>query len=287
MVLTIAKRVAGQLVVYVLLAGIALYLFVPLYWALATALKPDAEAIASPATFFPRQLTLDHFRAVFRNASLMRSVLNSLVVAIGTTLLSLLIGTFAAFALSKLRFRFRTPTLYLVLAMTTFPAISLLSGLYRLYGFVLAAALPWFEFPTQLLLIALNLIFALPFAVWTLTYFFRGLPDSLLQAARIDGASALQVIGLVVLPLAAPALVSAGLIIFVTTWNEYLFALTFTAFDPGAQTVPVAMQGYYGLGVPIGNLLAAALVVTLPTLLPVLVFQRRISAGLTAGALKE
>lgn len=283
MALTTAKRLAGQL------AAIALYLFVPLYWALTTALKPDTEAIASPATFFPRQLTLEHFRAVFRNELFMRSVLNSLVVAIGTTMLSLLIGTFAAFALSKLRFRFRTPTLYLVLAMTTFPAISLLSGLYRLYGFVQAmgAALRWFDFPTQLLLIVLNLIFALPFAVWTLTYFFRGLPDSLLQAARIDGASALQAIGLVVLPLAAPALVSAGLIIFIMTWNEYLFALTFTAFDPGAQTVPVAMQGYYGLGVPIGDLLAAALVVTLPTLLPVFVFQRRISAGLTAGALKE
>jgi trehalose/maltose transport system permease protein len=283
------KRILHQLGFYMLIAVIALYILFPIYWALVTALKPNAEAIASPATWFPHRLTFEHFQTIFNNEILMRSMLNSFIVAGATTLLSLFVGSFAAFALGKLRFRFRKITLYIILAMTTFPAISLLSGLFSLYQYarVLDEALGWLTIPSQVLLVALYMIFALPFTIWTLTYFFKGLPDSLVQAARIDGANPFQVLYFVMIPLAAPALVSAGLITFITAWNEYLFALTFTLQEPDSRTIPVAITVYYGLGVPLGEVMAVAIIVMVPTLVLVIVFQRRISAGLTVGALKE
>jgi trehalose/maltose transport system permease protein len=279
----------GLLAFYVLILVIALYILFPIYWAFITALKPNAEAIASPATWFPHRLTFEHFQTIFNNEILMRSMLNSFVVAGATTLLSLFVGSFAAFALGKLRFRFKKITLYIILAMTTFPAISLLSGLFSLYQYTRALdeALSWLTIPSQVLLVALYMIFALPFTIWTLTYFFKGLPDSLLQAALIDGANPLQVLYFVMIPLTTPALVSAGLITFITAWNEYLFALTFTLQEPHSRTIPVAITQYYAPGVPSGEVMAAAIIVMIPTLVLVVIFQRRISAGLTVGALKE
>lgn len=282
------RKILQDVVFYILIFLIALYLLFPFYWALITALKPTQEAFNLPATWFPKHPTLEHFRAIFRDENLMRSLLSSTVVAGSTTLLSLLVGSFAAFALGKLRFRFRRAVLYIILAMTTFPAVSLLSGLFPLYLLIrrIDEALPWLEISAQTILVVIYLVFALPFTIWVLTHFFRSIPDELLQAARVDGANPLQILWQVLLPLALPALVSAGLITFITAWNEYLFALTFTLQQPGSSTVPVAITEYYNLGVPIGQVMAAALVVMLPTVLLVLIFQQRISAGLTAGAIK-
>jgi trehalose/maltose transport system permease protein len=282
------RKVLQDVESYILIFLIFLYLVFPIYWALNTALKTEREAISLPATWLPRQPTLDNFRNVFQNENLMRSLFSSAGVAGLTTLLSLLVGSFAAFALGKLRFRFKTAILYVVLAMTTFPAISLLSGLFPLYLILknLDDALPWLTIPAQAILVIIYLVFALPFTIWVLTYFFRSIPDELLQAARVDGANPLQMLWHVLLPLAVPALVSAGLITFITAWNEYLFALTFTLQQPGSSTVPVAITEYYRLGTPIGQVMAAALVVMVPTVLLVIVFQQRIAEGLTAGAIK-
>jgi trehalose/maltose transport system permease protein len=281
-------KVLGQVAFYFLILLIAVYILFPFYWAFITALKTEREAFSLPATWFPQQPTLNNFRVVFSDKGLMRSLLSSTVVAGATTLISLLIGSFAAFALGKLRFRLRTPTLYTVLAMTTFPAVSMLSGLFPLYLGVrrLGEALPWLRVPVHAILVVVYLVFALPFTIWVLSYFFKGIPDSLLQAARVDGANPLQILWHVLLPLSTPALVSAGLITFITAWNEYLFALTFTLQEPGSSTVPVAITQYYNLGVPIGQVMAAALVVMVPTVLLVIIFQKRITAGLTAGAVK-
>ena len=146
--------------------------------------------------------------------------------------------------------------------------------------------LPWFDLPIAGLLVAFYMIFTLPMAVWLLTYFMQSLPDELFEAARIDGASAFQMFWLVLLPLLAPALVSVGLLTFIAAWNEYLFALTFTLQEPGLSTVPVAMSTYEALGTPIGQVMAAALLVTLPIIVVTTVFQKRIVAGLAAGAVK-
>jgi trehalose/maltose transport system permease protein len=272
------RKIIREVAFYLLIFLIAVYLLFPFYWALITALKTENEAFSLPATWFPTAPTLDNFRNVFQNQLLMGSLLSSTIVAGSTTLVSLLVGSFAAFALGKLRFRFRKSLLYIILAMTTFPAVSLLSGLFPLYLRVrqIDEAMTWLVVPAQAILVV----------IWVLTYFFKTIPDELLQAARVDGATPLQILWHVLLPLAVPALVSAGLITFITAWNEYLFALTITLQQPGSSTVPVAMTEYYNLGVPIGQVMAAALVVMIPTVLLVVIFQKRISAGLTAGAVK-
>jgi trehalose/maltose transport system permease protein len=166
--------------------------------------------------------------------------------------------------------------------MTMFPSISILSGLYtivREFGL----------FGTPFALIMTYPVFTLPFTVWVLTAFFRGLPAEIEQAALIDGATHMQTFRMILLPLTAPALVTTGLLSFVTSWNEYLFALNFTITNPGAQTVPVVIAQFSGiesLQEPIAEIMAAAMVVTIPLVVLVLIFQNRIVAGLTAGAVK-
>lgn len=198
-----------------------------------------------------------------------------------TTFISLVIGSFAGFALGKMRFRGKSPSLYLILAMTMFPQIAILSGLFAVIRFA--------SLPTTVSLILSYLIFTLPVTVWVLTSFFRGLPDSLLQAAQVDGANMMQTFWQVLLPLTAPALVTTGLLAFIQAWNEYLFALTFTTVDPSARTVPVAIalfSGEVAFQEPAGEIMAAAIVVTIPLVALVLLFQGRIVDGLTAGAVK-
>lgn len=276
-----AQKVVGQIFFYLLIVVIFVYLMFPFYWALVSALKSESELIRTPATLFPEQITFVNFTAVMQNARFIRGLLNSLIVASISTILSLLIGSFAGFALGKMRFRGRQPSLYIILAMTMFPQVAILAGLFAVIRFL--------NMPTTFSLILSYLIFTLPFTVWVLTAFFKGLPDSLLQAAQVDGASFMQTFWLILLPLTAPALVTTGLLAFIGAWNEYLFALTFTATDPQAQTVPVAianLTGRIARQEPVGEIMAGALIVTVPLVALVLYFQNRIVEGLTAGAVK-
>jgi trehalose/maltose transport system permease protein len=276
-----AGKVIGQIFFYLLIAIIFIYLMFPFYWALISSLKPYNELVRSPATLWPETISFQNYRAVFSNPSFLRGLWNSVIVASFATILSLLIGSFAGYALGKMRFRGRNPTLYGILAMTMFPQVAVLAGLY--------AVIRLANLPTTLSLILSYLIFTLPFTVWVLTSFFRGLPASLLQAAQVDGANFMQTFWQILLPLTAPALVTTGLLAFINAWNEYLFALTFTATRPAAQTVPVAIANLGGVIArqdPVGERMAAALVVTVPLVVLVLVFQNRIVEGLTAGAVK-
>ncbi len=275
------RKVLGQIAFYVLIAIIFVYLIFPFYWALNSALKTQTELIQTPATYWPQNPTLQNFRAVFSNAGFMRGLGNSILVAGAVTLLSLVVGSFAGFALGKLRFRGRTPSLYVILAMTMFPQIAVLAGLY--------AVITVLQLPALASMILSYMIFTLPFTVWVLTAFFKGLPTTLLQAAQVDGASTMQTFVQILLPLTAPALVTTGLLAFIQAWNEYLFALTFTSIEPTARTVPVAIalfSGQIARQQPFGEIMAAAIVVTVPLIVLVLVFQNRIVEGLTAGAVK-
>jgi trehalose/maltose transport system permease protein len=197
-------------------------------------------------------------------------------------LLALAIGSLAAYALGRLPFPPRNAILYLVLAMTMFPQIAVLSGL-----FVLIRSFGLFN--THLGLILSYLIFTLPFTVWVMTQYFRGLPSELEEAAYVDGATPLQTFWRVLLPLTGPGLVTTGLLAFIAAWNEFLFALTFTIND-AARTVPVAIALFAGLTspyeVPWGPIMAASIIVTVPLVVLTLIFQQRIVAGLTAGAIK-
>lgn len=266
---------------YFLVLIIFVYLMFPFYWAFVSALKTEGELARTPATFLPSEPTLRNFTAVLQNASFMRSLLNSLLVATTTTLLSLIVGSLASFALGKLRFRAKRVTLYIILAMTMFPAIAILSGLFAVIRTLNLAAIPSMIFS--------YMIFTLPFSVWIMTSFFRAIPDSLLQAARVDGATLLQTLWHVLLPLSAPALVTTGLLSFINAWNEYLFALTFTSIEPSARTVPVAIAFFTGEVArqePFGEIMAAGLLASIPLILLVLFFQHRIVEGVTAGAVK-
>jgi trehalose/maltose transport system permease protein len=261
---------------------IFLYAVFPFYWALISALKFENELIRTPATFWPQQPTLQNFQAVFQNDKFLRGLLNSTVVAIAVVAMALMFGSFAAYALGRLRFRGRRYVLYIVLAMTLFPQISILPGLFTLvnqlgmYGNITALMFSY-------------LIFTLPFTTWVMTSFFKTLPGELEQAALVDGATPFQTFYMILLPLTAPALVTTGLLAFIAAWNEYLYALTFTLTNPAAETVTVAITKFTGViarNEPFGEIMAASIVVTVPLIILVMVFQRRIVQGLTAGAVK-
>jgi trehalose/maltose transport system permease protein len=266
---------------YFLVTLIVVYALFPFYWALNTSLKTEDE-LYGRAAFFPKEPTLDNYRYVLRDDRFLTSLRNSAFVSSLTTILSLLVGSFAAYALGRLKFRGRIAILYLILSMTMFPAISVLSGLYTI---IKSSGL----FGTPYALILTYPIFTLPFTIWVLTSFFRGLPGEIEQAAIVDGASYFQIFWQILLPLTAPALVTTGLLSFVRSWNEYLFALNFTLTNPAAQTVTVTVAKFTGaesFQVPIREIMAAAIFVTIPLVILVLIFQKRIVDGLTAGAVK-
>jgi len=266
---------------YFLVLFIAVYALFPFYWAFSTSFKTEDEMFRR-ASYFPQEPTLKNYQYVLRDDKFLLALRNSAFVAGSTAVLSLLVGSFAAYAMGRLRFRGRTVLLYLVLSMTMFPSISILSGLYTIVKGLGV-------FGTPFSLIITYPVFTLPFTVWVLTSFFRGLPAEIEQAAIMDGASHMQTFRLILLPLTAPALVTTGLLSFVSSWNEYLFALNFTITNPSAQTVPVAIAQFSGiesLQEPIAEIMAAAMVVTIPLVILVLIFQNRIVAGLTAGAVK-
>jgi trehalose/maltose transport system permease protein len=282
------KKIIGQVFFWALVVIIALYLLFPFYWAINSSLKSENQLQMTPATFIPRdQKTLEfsptfrNYIAVFQNEKFLTGLMNSVIVATTTTALSLLFGSFAAFSLGKLRFKGKTPSLYVILSMTMFPQVAVLTGLYAVIRTLQLSAIPS--------MILSYLLFTLPFTVWVLTAFFKGLPDEIMQSAQVDGATPFQTFHMILLPLTAPALVTTGLLAFINAWNEYLFALTFTTIEVKARTVPVAIALFTGeisFQQPFGEIMAAAVLVTIPLLILVLIFQRRIIAGLTAGAVK-
>ena len=274
-------RLGNRFLFYLLVAFVVVYRVFPFYWAVISSFKPSDALFASNPSFLPLPFTLDHYRNVFLQANFGRNLLNSVVVAGGATLLSLVLGVLAAYALGRLPFPPRNAVLYLVLAMTMFPQISVLGGLFMLLR---QAGL----FNTHLGLILSYLLFTLPFTVWVLVGYFKGLPRELEEAAYVDGATPLQTLVRIMLPLTGPGLVTTGLLAFIAAWNEYLFALTFTVGDK-VKTVPPAIASFGGatpFEIPWGSIMAASVVVTVPLVVLVLIFQQRIVAGLTAGAVK-
>lgn len=276
----------------ILIVTIVVYLLFPFYWAVNSSLKTETQLFMTPATAVPRHPetmqfspTFDNYSSVIRDGQFLLGLVNSTIVAGATTILALVAGSFAAFALGKLRFRGRRPALYIILAMTMFPQVTVLTGLYA----VITLLKNTLDLPVHISLILSYMIFTLPFTTWVLTAFFKELPDALMESAQVDGATPFQTFHRILLPLTAPALVTTGLLAFIAAWNEYLFALTFTTIEPAARTVPVAIAYFTGAVArqePFGEIMAAACIVTVPLVVLVLIFQRRIVAGLTAGAVK-
>lgn len=273
-------NLVGRALFWLLILAIAFYTMAPFFYAISISFRTNAQVLVS-ARYLPEDPQLINYQNLFGDNDFMRTMFNSSFVSSVTVLFSLVVGSFAAYALGRVQFKGRMIVLYTVLAMTMFPQISILSGLFAIVNdlniFGSTAALI-FTYP----------IFTLPFTVWVLTSFFQGLPAEIEQAALVDGATPFQTFWRILVPLTAPALVTTGLLAFIAAWNEYLFALTFTLVSKSAQTVPVAIANFggYGYEIPIADRIAATVIVTVPVLVLVLIFQRRIIEGLTAGAVK-
>src|SRR4029453_1654172 len=250
----------------------------PFYWAVVSSLTPESRLFQAP-TLLPSQLVLDHYRALFDQRDFWIPIRNSLVVAGSTTLLCVTLGSLCAYGIARLGFRGKAPILGFILAVTMFPQIAIISPLYLLLRELgLINTYPGLILP--------YLTFAMPLTVWLLVGFFRQLPVELEAAARVDGAGRLRAFWEVTLPLSLPGIATTAIVTLVYCWNEFLFALSFT-LGPERQTVPVAIALFRGqYQVPWGQILAAAVVATIPVALLVLAFQRRIVQGLTAGAVK-
>jgi trehalose/maltose transport system permease protein len=268
---------------YVLIAAIFVYALFPFYWVVRSSFTPEVNLFQTPIQYLPSHPTLANYRGALSASFFTDALLNSAIVAGSVTLLSLAIGSSAAFALGRFKFHGRSFVLYLVLSMTIFPQIAILGALYEMI-----TRLNLYD--TLGALIFSYLIFTLPFTIWVLTSFMRTLPGDLEEAAYVDGATPLQVFWKVLLPLIAPGLVTTGLLAFIAAWNEYLYALSFIQ-SPGHYTVPLAITSFVSptgssFAVPWGQIMAATVIITLPLIVLVLVLQKRIIAGLTAGAVK-
>ena len=274
-----ARRLIGRVLFVLLLLLIVAYTVFPFAWAIVSSLKAG-NALFDP-TPFPMPPAWDNYAAVFRERPFARNILNSVFVAGSVVALSLLLGVTASYALGRVAFRGRGVLLLAILAVSMFPQVAVLSGLFELIR-VLGL------YDNLLGLTFSYMIFTLPFTVWVLTTFMREMPVELEEAAMMDGATPWIVLTRVFLPIMGPALATTGLLAFIAAWNEFLFALTFTLTDR-MRTVPVAIaliSGASSFELPWGRIMAASVIVTVPLILLVLVFQRRIVAGLTAGAIK-
>jgi ABC-type glycerol-3-phosphate transport system permease component len=272
-------RAARMAMLWILNLFFLFFFLFPFYWQTITALKPRSELYTTPVIWFPSHIDFTSFHDVFTQQDFARNILNSVIVAAATTVVSLALGTFSAYALARLPLPAKRSILVLVIVMVTFPGIALVASLFIFLRDLHLTDTYW-------ALIIPYAAFSLPFAIWVLTNFFRDVPAELAEQAEVDGCTPVQSLTRVILPLAAPALVTAGLLIFIGAWNEFLFAYTFTT-QTNMHTVPVAIYYFGGLHeVPWGEISAAAETVSLPIIALVLIFQRLIVQGLTAGSLK-
>jgi len=264
---------------YLLVIAIVVIAVFPFYYAILTSFKSGTDLFR--IAYWPTSFSLGNYASVLTSGSFPQNLLNSVVVSTAVVVLALLLAITAAFALARVRFRGRGLLLLTILSVSMFPQIAVLAGLFEVIRF-------FGLFNTLWGLIFSYTIFTLPFTVWVLTTFMRDLPVEIEEAAIVDGATPWVIITRVFMPLMWPALVTTGLLAFIAAWNEFLFALTFTSSN-ATRTVPVAialLSGGSQYEIPWGNIMAASVIVTVPLVVLVLIFQRKIISGLTAGGVK-
>jgi len=282
-----AKYWGGAIAGILGIAFIIIYCILPFYWMIVSSLRQPTDGRSTE--FLPNPASLENYVAVFAPQNQFgTAILNSVIVSTTTTLLTLVFGILAAYALARLRFAAKGIVLSIIIACSMFPGITLVIPLFKLFS----GNYPGFEFinwmNTYQALIIPVLSFGLPLCVWNLTAFFRQLPVELEQAAMVDGCTPGQAFVKVILPLAAPGVFTTAIITFIAVWNDYMIALQFGT-KPEMYTAIVAVSkftGAYGFDTPWGTIMAAGVMITVPLLVAVLIFQRRIVAGLTAGGVK-
>jgi trehalose/maltose transport system permease protein len=272
-------RLLKKTAFYALVVAIVLESLFPFYYAILTSFK--SGTLLFEVNYWPTMVSWDNYATIFESGSFPRNLLNSVVVATLIVASALLLAVTAAYALSRVRFQGRSLLLLTILSVSMFPQMVVLAGLFEVIRFFGLFNCIWG-------LIFSYMIFTLPFTVWVLTTFMRELPVEIEEAAIVDGASAWIIVTRVFMPLMWPALVTTGLLAFIAAWNEFLFALTFTSSNL-TRTVPVAialLSGASQFEIPWGTIMAASVIVTLPLVGLVLIFQREIISGLTAGEVK-
>lgn len=276
----------GKVGIFLGMTFIIIYCIAPFYWMVVSSLR--LPTMGRDTSFWPNPVSFENYPAVFDPVNgFGRALVNSVIVSLSTTLVTLLFGILAAYALARLRFRFKGIVLAIIIGCSMFPGITLLIPLFKMF----TGAYPWMPINwmnTYQALIIPSLSFGLPLCVWNLTAFFRQLPVELEQAAMVDGCTPGQAFRKVILPLAAPGVFTTAIITFIAVWNEFMIALTFGT-QQNMYTAVVAISkftGAYGFDTPWGTIMAAGVLVTVPLIIGVLIFQRRIVAGLTAGGVK-
>ena len=260
-------------------AAIVVFCLFPFYWLLNISLKQGVDLTGS--SLFPPHPTLNNYQEIFKNPDFTKALRNSAAVALLTTFFSILVGAFCAYALARLRIGGKSIMLAIVLTISTFPQIAIAAPLFKLWSDIGL-------FNTWTGLIIPYLTFALPLTIYILVSFFKEIPRDLEEAALVDGATHFQAFRKVVVPLAAPGLATAAILTFIGAWNEFLLAVTLTSSSK-ARTVPAAIAFFTGATeheVPFGSISAASVTISVPLIIMVLLFQKRIVAGLTAGAVK-
>jgi multiple sugar transport system permease protein len=264
---------------YVFLVIFVLASVLPLVWVFKMSIVTKSELYASPPTILPNNPTTAEYAQIFGDPTFQKALINSTIIASVTTVICLLFGSIAAYAIARLRFRFKATVMTLILAISFFPAVAIIAPLFIQYtklGLI----------NTYASVIITDTVFALPLTIWLLVAFFRELPRDLEDAAKVDGATTIQAFRKVIVPLAAPGVFTTAILTFIYAWNEFLFANTFL-FDQSTQPVTVVIPNFATIyTVDYGAQAAAAVVVTVPLVIMVLIFQRRIVSGLTAGAVK-
>ncbi len=271
-----ARRAAGWVVVDAL---VLTYALVPVLWILSLSLKPTS--MVKDGRLIPSRPTFDNYRGIFRGDYFSAALLNSVGIGVLTTVIAVVIGAMAAYAVARLDFPGKRLLIGAVLLISMFPAISLVTPLFTIERRIGL-------FDTWPGLIIPYITFALPLSIYTLSAFFREIPWDLEKAAKMDGATSAQAFRKVIVPLAAPGIVTTAILVFIFAWNDLLLALSLTA-TKAAVTAPVAIANFTGSSQfeePTGSIAAGAMVITVPIIVFVLVFQRRIVAGLTSGAVK-
>ena len=274
-----AQKLLSTVGFYALVVVIVVFSVFPFYYAIVTSIATGTELFK--VNYLPKSFDWGNYQSVLGGRNFVRSIINSVFIATTTVVFALFLAVTASYALARVRFRGRGLLLMAILAVSMFPQIAVLAGLFELIRFLGIFNTPW-------AMILSYTIFTLPFTVWVLTTFMRDLPVEIEEAAIVDGATPWVIITKVFLPLLWPALVTTGLLAFIGAWNEFLFALTFTSSET-TRTVPVAIALLSGASqqeIPWGPIMAASVIVTVPLIILVLIFQRKIVAGLTAGGVK-
>jgi multiple sugar transport system permease protein len=272
------RNVVGTWVGFLLIMA---WCLLPVVWIVSLSFKSADETTAGSAQFFPKSWTTQNYKDIIDNPDFTHALVNSFGISLTATFLSVVLATLAAYAIARLEFRGKRAVLSLALAIAMFPVVSLVGPLFDMWRTL-------HLFNTWPGLVIPYMSFTLPLAIWTLSAFFREIPWEMEQAAQVDGATSWQAFRKVIVPLAAPGVFTAAILTFFFAWNEFVLAISLTS-TTASRTVPAQMSFFVGadpFNPPYSQLATASVVVTVPVVIIVLLFQRKIVAGLTSGAVK-